>query len=75
MTLAVLRAVPGAFARHPGSELTRYQPHTLDLLLSALAVQMDWDRNRERDREHGRVPSRDHSHERSRDRSHARDRA
>ncbi|MDY5134433.1 MULTISPECIES: heat shock protein transcriptional repressor HspR [Actinotignum] len=62
-------------ARHPGSELTRYQPHTLDLLLSALAVQMDWDRNRERDREHGRVPSRDHSHERSRDRSHARDRA
>lgn len=43
-------------ARHPGSELTRYQPHTLDLLLAALAVQMDWDRNREhgRDRNHAR---------------------
>lgn len=62
-------AAAGA-ARHPGSELTRYQPHTLDLLLAALAVQMDWDHNRE----HGRVPSHDHSRERSCERNHERDR-
>ena len=53
-------------ARHPGSELTRYQPHTLDLLLAALAVQMDWDRNREHNRSL--------NHERSSNRNHARDR-
>ncbi|MDK8287087.1 MAG: MerR family transcriptional regulator [Actinotignum sanguinis] len=47
--------------RHPGSELARYQPHTLDLLLAALAVQLD--REHSRDYNHERDHSRDYNHE------------
>ncbi|MDY5127921.1 MerR family transcriptional regulator [Actinotignum sp. SLA_B059] len=49
--------------RHPGSELARYQPHTLDLLLAALAVQLERDHSREHN--HERDHSRDYNHERA----------